>query len=80
MPGINMAENNKLHALMVRNNDSIREEFKPYGNLYTVQVEHFGRCIDGQEAPIAPGIAGLKNIQITSAAYESARTGSIVGL
>lgn len=61
-------------------NDSIREEFKPYGSLYTIQVEHFSRCIDGEEVPIAPGIAGLKNIQIISAAYESARTGSIVGL
>ena len=60
--------------------DSIREEFKPYGNLYTTQVEHFSRCIDGEEAPIAPGIAGLKNIQIISAAYESARTGRIISI
>ena len=61
-------------------NDDVREESRSAGNLYTVLVEHFGRCMNGEEEPIAPGIAGLKNIQIISAAYESAKTGSAKGI
>ena len=60
--------------------DSVREESTPSENLYTALVEHFSRCIDGEEEPIAPGIAGLKNIQIISAAYESVRTGRTISI
>ena len=59
-------------------NDSMREESSPYENLYKPQVEHFSNCIDGQEEPLAPGIVGLKNIQIISAAYQAARTGKTI--
>jgi len=58
----------------------VREESRPAGNLYTPLVEHFGRCMDDKEEPIAPGIAGLKNVQIISAAYESVRTGKVVSI
>jgi len=60
--------------------DSVQEKLKPHENLYKPQVEHFSRCIDGEAEPLAPGIAGLKNIQIISAAYESARTGQAVSV
>lgn len=61
-------------------NDSVREESEPSGNLFKARVEHFSRYINGEEEPVAPGIAGLKNIQIISAAYESARTGKFVSI
>jgi len=61
-------------------NDEVREESRSAGNLYTALAEHFGRCMDGEEEPIAPGIAGLKNIQIISSAYESAKTGGVVSI
>jgi predicted dehydrogenase len=55
--------------------DDVREVSGASENLYTPQVEHFVRYINGKEDPVAPGVAGLRNIQIISAAYESARTG-----
>jgi len=60
--------------------DDVRELSGTSENLYTLQVEHFVRYINGKEDPVAPGMAGLKNIQIISAAYESARTGRIVSI
>jgi len=60
--------------------DDVRELSGTSENLYTPQVEHFVRYINGKEDPVAPGMAGLKNIQIISAAYESARTGRIVSI
>jgi predicted dehydrogenase len=60
--------------------DSVREESEPSGNVFKARVEHFSRYIEGEEEPVAPGIAGLKNIQIISAAYESARTGKIISI
>ena len=61
-------------------NDGVREESRPGANLYKEQVEHFARYVAGGESPVVPGTAGLKNIQIISAAYESARTGSTVAI
>ena len=55
-------------------NGNVQEKPTTGGNFYKMQVEHFARYIAGEELPIAPGIAGLKNIQIISAAYESVRT------
>ncbi len=52
-----------------------REEFKPSENLYKNLFEHFSRCLTNKEEPIAPGISGLKNIEIINSAYESSRTG-----
>jgi len=60
--------------------DSVREISSSGGSFYREQVEHFARYMAGEETPITPGIAGLKNIQIISAAYESARTGSTVAI
>ncbi len=61
-------------------NGDVREVSSPGANLYTEQVEHFARYMAGEEQPVVPGITGLKNIQIISAAYESARTGSTVAI
>jgi len=60
--------------------DELKEEFKPTQNLYKNLVEHFSRCLDGDEDPVAPGIAGLKSTQVISAAYESLASGKIVQL
>ncbi len=58
--------------------DSTQEESKPYKNLYKLLLEHFSKCLEDKEGSITSGIAGLKNIQIISAAYESATTGRTV--
>lgn len=61
-------------------NGKLKEEFKPTQNLYKNLVEHFSRCLKGEEPPISPGIAGLKNIQIISSAYKSSVTGEIISI
>ena len=66
--------------LKIHTSDRVHEESKLYENLYKPQVEHFRRCVDGEAEPLAPGIAGLKNIQIISASYESAKAGKIISL
>ncbi|MGB9598176.1 MAG: Gfo/Idh/MocA family protein, partial [Candidatus Poribacteria bacterium] len=60
--------------------DGEREEFKPSENLYKNLFEHYSRCLNGEEEPIAPGICGLKNIEIISSAYESEKTGRNIKL
>ncbi len=60
--------------------DNLQEKSESAGNLYKPQLEHFSRCLGGEEDTIAPGMAGLKNIQVISAAYESARTGRIISI
>ena len=60
--------------------DNLQEKSESAGNLYKPQLEQFSRCLDGKEETIAPGMAGLKNIQVISAAYESARTGKIISI
>lgn len=58
--------------------DHSKEELKPSQNLYKNMVEHFQRCVNGEEEPISPALAGLKNIQIVNSAYESFRNRKIV--
>ena len=55
--------------------DKIQEESKPYKNLYKPLLEHFSKCLEDKKESITSGNAGLKNIQIISAAYESAVNG-----
>jgi 1,5-anhydro-D-fructose reductase (1,5-anhydro-D-mannitol-forming) len=57
-----------------------KEEFKPTENLYKNLFEHYSRCLDGKEEPLAPGISGLKNIEIINSAYESAKIGKTIKL
>ncbi len=59
-------------------NNEVKEEFIPTQNLYKNLIEHFNRCLKGEEPPISPGIAGLKNIQIITSAYDSSSTGEII--
>jgi len=61
-------------------NGNMEEKSYPSENLYKPQSEHFDRCINSGEALIAPGIAGLKNVQTIAAAYESAKTGRIINI
>ena len=61
-------------------NNAMREEHKPSENLYKNLFEHYSRFLEGQEEPIAPGIAGLKNIEIINTAYESSLSGKIISI
>lgn len=60
--------------------DGEKEEFKPSENLYKNLFEHYNRCLNGEEYPIADGVWGLKNIEIINSAYESARIGKAIRL
>jgi predicted dehydrogenase len=42
------------------------------------QMEHFGAVVRGEAAPIVSALDGLKNLRITEAIVEAARTGSVV--
>jgi predicted dehydrogenase len=43
-----------------------------------MQMAHFVDCIRKSKPPLTGGEAGLINMQITDAAYESSRTGKVV--
>lgn len=58
--------------------DDVQEKAQSFVNFYREQAEHFAKYIEGVEPPIIPGVVGLKNMQIISAAYESVRTNQIV--
>jgi predicted dehydrogenase len=45
---------------------------------YALQMAHFVDCIRQSKPPLTGGEAGLINMQITDAAYESSRTGKVV--
>jgi predicted dehydrogenase len=42
------------------------------------QMEHFGAVVRGEAVPIVSALDGLKNLRITEAIVEAARTGSVV--
>jgi predicted dehydrogenase len=42
------------------------------------QMEHFGAVVRGEAAPIVSALDGLKNLRITEAIVEAARSGSVV--
>jgi len=65
--------NVKIHI-----NNATREEHKPSENLYKNLFEHYSRFLEGKEEAIAPGIAGLKNIEIINTAYESYLSSKII--
>lgn len=44
----------------------------------THQIEHFGRVVRGEAAPIVSARDGLQNLRITEAIAEAARSGSVV--
>ena len=48
--------------------------------LYTRQVEAFDGAVEGNGAPLATGVDGLRVVEITLAMVESARTGARVAL
>jgi predicted dehydrogenase len=49
-------------------------------NMYDDQVAYFVQCIRSGSTPIPGGAEGLVNMQIIAAAYQSARTGKVVGI
>ena len=61
-------------------NGNVQEGPMIGGNFYRMQVEHFARYMADEAEPVAPGMAGLKNIQIISAAYESVRTNRTISM
>jgi len=56
--------------------DEVREV--PSADLYMELVEHFGRVVEGEEEPLAPGETGWYNMKVLNAAYRSAREGRLV--
>lgn len=68
----------QAYRLKILSEGHSKEELKPSQNLYKNMVEHFQRCVNGQEEPISPALDGLKNVQIVNLAYESFRNNRIV--
>lgn len=57
----------------------LKESYEPdLLTLYRRQIEAFNRMLDGQGAFEASGIDGLRVVQVTSAAIQSAATGQSV--
>ena len=42
------------------------------------QMEHFGAVVRGEAQPIVSALDGLKNLRITEAIVEAAKTGAVV--
>jgi len=59
---------------------NIKEEHKPSENLYNNLFTHYSRFLDDKAEPIAPGVAGLENINLINSAYKSAKAKSIIML
>jgi len=66
------------YNLKIHINNATSEKHKPSENLYKNLFEHYSRFLEGKEEPIAPGIAGLKNIEIINTAYESYLSSKII--
>jgi predicted dehydrogenase len=49
-------------------------------NPYRLQVEHFGDCIRTGRTPLIDGREGARDLEVCLAAYEAARSGSVVRL
>lgn len=61
-------------SLRIADSSGVSVEPVPFENFYQLQIEHFGRCLAGKEAPIADGEAGIHNLAVIEAAYRSAQT------
>ncbi len=48
--------------------------------MYDAQMAYFVECVRVSRTPVPGGVEGLVNMQIVDAAYESARSGQVVGL
>ena len=51
-----------------------------FEDLFQLQFEHFFRCVIGKETPIVSGFDGIRNNQIISAAYESAKSNKAINV
>jgi len=56
-----------------------RKEHCPQ-SLYDDQLRYFVECIEKKQTPVPGGAEGLVNMQIVDAAYESSKTGKVVGI
>jgi len=50
--------------------DTVQEEDVQEEDLYLALIEHFGRCVETGEIPIATGEDGLRNMELIEMAYE----------
>jgi len=73
---------NQAGALAVRTDALTEDEaYAPHPfELYTKQVQAFDAAVEGNGAPLATGLDGLRVVEITLAMVESARTGARVSL
>lgn len=49
-------------------------------SLYDAQLKYFVECIEKKKTPIPGGLEGIVNMKVIDAAYESSRTGKVVGI
>ena len=58
---------------------AVRESHYPQA-MYDAQMAYFADCIRANRTPVPGGAEGWSNMQIVDAAYESSRTGAVVGI
>lgn len=51
-----------------------------FPDYYSGLLTNFYDCISGSGEPLAPGVEGLRNIEVIEAAYQSSREGRVVDL
>ena len=47
---------------------------------YADQVAHFAHVVHGREAPLVPGVDGLRSLAVVAGVIDSARTGDVVDI
>lgn len=66
--------------LSVSSEDGTHEPAFPEYDQFTLEFDHFARCIRRGDTPWTPGEEGVQDHVIMDALYESARTGQVVRL
>ena len=56
-------------SFKVYRSDTVQEEEIQEEDLYLALIEHFGRCVEADEVPIATGEDGLRNMELIEMAY-----------
>ncbi|GGK99619.1 Gfo/Idh/MocA family protein [Deinococcus radiotolerans] len=66
--------------LRVHTPDTITEHRLKESDQFTLEIDHFSRCIQERRGPFTPGEEGLQDERIMAAIYQSAREGRPVPL
>jgi predicted dehydrogenase len=49
-------------------------------SMYVDQLKYFVQCIEKKQTPVPGGLEGWANMKVVDAAYESSRTGKVIGV